>query len=84
MQKNEETVSTDIDTKKSKKEDVENETLDENTSIGLRNIMIWIITIVVTLASGFIFDLDKGFGKIILIAIAYAIWNILHRIFNKK
>lgn len=84
MQKVKETEFSEADSKKSKKEGIDDETPDEDVSIGLRYIMIWIVTIVATVASGFILDLDKGFGKIILIIIAYTIWNILHKFFDKK
>lgn len=84
MQKKMKAELSEIDSKKSKKEGIEDETLGEDVSIGLRNIMIWIVTIVGTVVAAWFFDLDKGFGKIIFIIIAYAIWKTLHKIFDKK
>lgn len=68
-----------MSSKKNEEETSENEILDEeDTAKGIKYIIIWIVTIVVTVGAAWIFDLNKAF----FIVVAYATWWILHKIFD--
>lgn len=86
MQKTENNEQFGIKIKSCKKpvEEEGSEPIDkEEVSAGLRNLIIWVVTAVVAIGAAFMLDLGGGFGKIIFFAIAYAVWIILHKFFDR-
>lgn len=79
MKKTDLKARAEMSSKKNEEETSENEIFDEeDTAKGIKNILIWIVTIVATVGAAWIFDLNKAF----FIIVAYATWFILHKFFD--